>query len=57
MSQQRKVKRKLELSQSDENNTSKELMITKISRIVIALVLVATVVSLAYTVIIYSAYN
>lgn len=54
MSQQRKVRRKSELGLKDENKKSKEPLMTRISRIAIILVFVATVVSLAYTVIIYS---
>ena len=60
MSQQRKVRRKSELSQRDDLSSSKrkdkEPTITRISKIAIMLALVATIVSLAYTIILLANY-
>ena len=63
MSQQRKIRRKSGLSQREEQRLAaqkqkdSESLATKISRISIMVVFLAMVVSLAYTVVIFSSYN
>ena len=63
MSQQRKVRRNSGVSQREKQRIeerrkkSDESLATKISRIAILVVFAAMVVSLAYTVVIMSAYN
>lgn len=62
MSQQRKIRRKSGLSQREEKRLAErkqkdnESLATKISRISIMVVLLAMVVSLAYTVVLLSGY-
>lgn len=60
MSQQRKVRRKSELSQKEEQGLAKrkenEPLSTKISRIAIIVVFATMVISLAYTVVLLSNY-
>lgn len=63
MSQQRKIRRNSGVSQrekqriEDRRKKSDESVATKVSRIAILVVFAAMVVSLAYTVVIMSAYN
>ena len=62
MSQQRKIRRKSGLSKKEEQRLAKrkekdnESLATKISRIAIIVVFAAMVVSLAYTVVLFSSY-
>ena len=63
MSQQRKIRRNSGVSQREKQRIEKrkkksdESVATKVSRIAILVVFAAMVVSLAYTVVIMSAYN